>query len=102
MEYSNIRFDRNTSNVDFYKTLQKKVRKHFKDTNASKYGNASMVFKSIFMLALYLVPFIMILTVVDSVWLSFLMWILMALGMSGIGLSIMHDANHGAYSKINL
>ena len=26
-------------------------------------------------------------------------YILMALGMSGIGLSIMHDANHGAYSK---
>lgn len=99
MDYSNIRFDRNTKNVDFYKTLQKKVRKHFKDTNASKYGNATMVFKSIFMLALYFVPFILILTVVDSVWLSFLMWILMAIGMSGIGLSIMHDANHGAYSK---
>ncbi|PWH85853.1 fatty acid desaturase family protein [Brumimicrobium oceani] len=99
MDYTNIKFDRNTSNVDFYKTLQKKVRKHFKDTNSTKYGNASMVIKSIFMLALYLVPYFMILTVVESVWLSLLMWALMALGMSGIGLSIMHDANHGAYSK---
>jgi linoleoyl-CoA desaturase len=27
------------------------------------------------------------------------MWILMGFGMSGIGLSIMHDANHGSYSK---
>ena len=29
----------------------------------------------------------------------FLMWVIMAGGMSGIGLSIMHDANHGSYSK---
>jgi linoleoyl-CoA desaturase len=27
------------------------------------------------------------------------MWFLMGLGMAGIGLSVMHDANHGAYSK---
>jgi len=27
------------------------------------------------------------------------LWVLMGLGMAGIGLSIMHDANHGAYSK---
>src|SRR5690554_5168947 len=98
MQYSNIKFDR-TSNVDFYKTLQKRVRKYFKDNNISKYGNASMVFKTIFMLALYFVPFVLLLTVIDSVWLMFLMWFLMTLGMSGIGMSIMHDANHGSYSK---
>ncbi|WP_417265597.1 fatty acid desaturase family protein [Brumimicrobium sp.] len=98
MQNTNIRFDR-TSNIDFYKTLQKRVRKHFKDTNTSKYGNASMVIKTIVMLSLYFVPFILILTVVDSVWLMFLMWFLMTLGMSGIGMSIMHDANHGSYSK---
>src|SRR5690554_2728905 len=98
MQNTNIRFDR-TSNIDFYKTLQKRVRKHFKDTNTSKYGNASMVIKTIVMLSLYFVSFILILTVVDSVWLMFLMWFLMTLGMSGIGMSIMHDANHGSYSK---
>src|SRR5690606_27485487 len=98
MKYSNIKFDR-TSNIDFYKTLQKRVRKYFKDNNITKYGNASMVFKSIFMIALYFTPFILLLTVVESVWLSFVMWMLMALGMSGISLAIMHDANHGAYSK---
>ena len=26
-------------------------------------------------------------------------WILMGLGMAGIGMSVMHDANHGSYSK---
>ena len=27
------------------------------------------------------------------------MWALIGFGMSGIGLSILHDANHNAYSK---
>jgi len=58
-----------------------------------------MILKSIFMLTLYLVPFVLLLTVVNSVWLALLMWVLMAFGMAGVGLSIMHDANHGAYSK---
>lgn len=58
-----------------------------------------MVFKTIFMLSLYFVPFILMLTYLDNVWLIMLSWILMGFGMAGIGLSIMHDANHHAYSK---
>lgn len=98
MQYSDIKFDRN-SNVDFYKTLQKRVRKYFKDNNITRYGNFSMVLKSIVMISLYIVPFILLLTVVNSVWLAFVMWTLMAVGVSGIGVAIMHDASHGAYSK---
>lgn len=98
MQYTNIKFDRN-SNIDFYKTVQKKVRRYFKYNKITKYGNASMVIKSIVMISLYLVPYIFLLTFIDNVWLSFLMWIIMSFGMAGIGLSIMHDANHGAYSK---
>lgn len=51
------------------------------------------------MLSLYIVPFILILTVFENPWLVTLMWVLMGFGMSGVGLSIMHDANHHAYSK---
>ena len=98
MQYSDIKFDRN-SNIDFYKTLQKRVRTYFKDNNITRYGNFSMVLKSVVMIAMYFVPFILLLTVVNSVWLSLLMWVLMAIGVSGIGVAIMHDASHGAYSK---
>lgn len=98
MQYSDIKFDRNSNN-DFYKTLQKRVRKYFKDNHISRYGNFSMVLKTLVMVTLYFVPFILLLTVIDSVWLSLGMWILMAVGISGIGLSVMHDASHGAYSK---
>jgi linoleoyl-CoA desaturase len=98
MDYTNIKFDR-THNVEFYKTLQKRVREYFKDNNVSKYGNAEMVIKTIVMLSLYLVPVVLINIISGPTWLIFLLWIVAGFGIAGIGLSIMHDANHGAYSK---
>ena len=92
----------NPNNDEFYKELRRRVNQYFKENNISRYANANMVLKSIFMISLYLVPFILILTVLESNLLIVLMWILMGFGMSGIGLSIMHDANHGAYSKNKL
>jgi linoleoyl-CoA desaturase len=53
------------------------------------------------MLAMYFVPFVLILTAIESNWLIVLMWGVMGVGMAGIGLSIMHDANHHAYSRNN-
>ena len=58
-----------------------------------------MVIKTIAMLAMYLVPFVLILAIDLSFPLYMLMWIIMGVGMAGVGLSVMHDANHGAYSK---
>jgi linoleoyl-CoA desaturase len=99
MERPNITFASN-HNAEFYKTLQQRVREYFKENNISRFGNAGMVFKTIFMISLYVVPFILLNTVFnESVGLTILMWVLMGFGMAGVGLSIMHDANHGAYSK---
>jgi linoleoyl-CoA desaturase len=59
-----------------------------------------MVVKTIFMIALYSTPFLLILTgAVTNLWLVFGLYIIMGFGMAGIGLSIMHDANHGSYSN---
>ncbi len=88
-----------SQNEEFYKVLRKKVNQYFKDNNVSRYANANMVLKTIFMISLYIVPFIFILFFLENTFLIFLMWALMGFGMAGIGLSIMHDANHGAYSK---
>jgi linoleoyl-CoA desaturase len=100
MSLKNITFSK-SHNVDFYKTLQSRVREYFKENNISRYANANMVIKTIFMISLYVVPFILMLTYFTNPWLIFLMWVVMGFGMAGIGLSIMHDANHGAYSKSN-
>ena len=98
MSLPTVTFAKN-HNAEFYKTLQTRVREYFKENNLSRYANSGMVIKTIFMIALYVTPFILMNTIVTSTWISFLMWIVMGLGMAGVGLSIMHDANHGAYSK---
>ncbi len=59
-----------------------------------------MVIKSIAMFILYLGPFAILLSNVYSNGLVLLgLTILMGIGMSGVGLSVMHDACHGSYSK---
>ncbi|MEN8928270.1 MAG: fatty acid desaturase [Flavobacteriales bacterium] len=89
-----------TIGKDFSKILNKRVRAYFKENNITKYANSSMVVKTIFMILLYLVPFALIMFgAITSTWGIFAMFLVMGVGMAGIGLSIMHDANHGAYSK---
>ena len=86
--------------MDFSSTLNKRVRAYFKENNISKYANANMVIKTIFMTLLYLVPLAILLTgQVENIWIILGMFVIMGFGMAGCGLSIMHDANHGAYSK---
>lgn len=52
------------------------------------------------MLALFFIPLIIINTgIIASPILLFLLYITSGLGMSGIGMGIMHDAIHGSYSK---
>jgi linoleoyl-CoA desaturase len=98
MSTQSIRF--NNANRTFYLTLKKRVDDYFKTNNISRYGNFNMVFKSIFMFALYFTPFFLLLTnTFESNWIQIVLSILMGVGMSGIGLSIMHDANHGSYSR---
>src|SRR5215204_3304286 len=87
---------------EFLPVLNKRVNDYFKTNNISRHANGEMVFKTIFMYAYYFVPMILILTgVVTNVWAMLLLCLLAGCGMAGIGLSIMHDANHGAYSNKN-
>lgn len=85
---------------EFFKELKIRINRHFKENNISRYANSNMVFKTAFMLILYFSPMILMYTgTIKLVWVSYMLWGLMGLGMSGIGLSIMHDANHGSYSR---
>lgn len=94
-----IKFNRQ-DRPEFFKELRIRVNQYFKDNNLSKHADANMMFKTVFMLSLYTLPLIFMLTgVVSSSWLVLLMWVLMGFGMAGIGLAVMHDANHGAYSS---
>ncbi|MDH5609126.1 MAG: acyl-CoA desaturase [Cyclobacteriaceae bacterium] len=94
-----IRF-KNQLYKDFSTTLNSRVNEYFKERNLDRYGNWEMVLKTIFMFSLYLIPYGLVVGgVIQQVSLLFLMYFVQGVGMAGIGLSIMHDANHGAYSR---
>jgi len=99
MEKPKITFPRPTA-ADFYNTTKKRVHEYFRTNNLKTKANTHMVLKTVFMMLSYLIPYsLMIFGVVTNIWAILGMWILMGFGMAGIGLSVMHDANHGAYSK---
>lgn len=83
---------------DFFATLKKRVDNYFIENNISRHANSTMVVKTIVMLSGYIVPFAAILILQPPFIVSLLLWLLMGISISGIGMSVMHDANHGSYS----
>jgi linoleoyl-CoA desaturase len=98
MQHQNVRFT-GTQNTEFYKVLRSRVNAYFKEKNISRHANANMVLKTILLLSLYLVPFTLLFFLNYSPLLFIGLWSIAGVGMAGVGLSVMHDANHGAYSK---
>jgi linoleoyl-CoA desaturase len=90
----------------FMETLNDRVKSYFATNGISPYANTGMWIKTVIMLLLYFVPYLLIVTGVgaNSLWLFMGLWFIMSWGMSGIGTAVMHDANHGTYSpnkKVN-
>lgn len=83
----------------FVMTLRKNVNQYFKDNDLSSKANAGMVVKTVIMLSFYLLPFIAILSIPMLSWTAFALVVVMGIGIAGIGMGVMHDACHGAYSK---
>jgi linoleoyl-CoA desaturase len=88
-EAKTIRFS--PTRKEFLATLNARIGDYFKTNEISKHANSQMVIKTIFMFCLYFGPYALIVAgVFTNIWL--------VIGLV-IGLSVMHDANHGAYSK---
>ena len=96
-----IKFDKNYS-TEFIVSLRREVHKYFEDNNISRFGSLNMFFKTFVMLSLFFTPYFLIISGKFSFGFElWFLWIIMGVGLAGIGLSIMHDGNHGAYSKYN-
>ncbi|MFN7791547.1 MAG: fatty acid desaturase, partial [Cyclobacteriaceae bacterium] len=88
-----------TSQQDFFATLSQRVNGYFKANNIERTANSEMVIKTIFMFTLYFLPYALLVSgLFTSGWIALALCIVMGFGKAGIGLSVMHDANHGAYS----
>lgn len=85
---------------DFINTAKERVRAYFNENNISRYGNAQMYIKTVAMILIYLAPYFLILSgLITNAWIIFALYIVMGIGMAGVGFSVMHDANHNSYSK---
>jgi linoleoyl-CoA desaturase len=98
MKSSTIRFS--SARADFFSTLNGRVNDYFKQNKISRHGDVRMVVKTFCMYALYFIPYtLLISSTVTNPWLMLLTIFVMGIGLAGIGLAVMHDANHGAYSN---
>ena len=85
----------------FYDVVKKRVNEYFVTNNITPYSNSAMYLKTAAMLSMYFVPYLVIVTGLASVniLLFYALWFIMGCGIVGIGTSVMHDSNHGAYSE---
>jgi linoleoyl-CoA desaturase len=88
-----------TDSAKFFKTLNKRVNTYFKDNKIKKTGNWKLYTKAIVMFALFLVPLALILTLNLPIWAQIIFIIFIGIGMAGVGMNVMHDANHDAFSS---
>ena len=99
MTLKTVRFN-TKDKPEFYKVLRKRVNGYFKENNISKFANARMKWKTAIILIAFFTPLVLLLAgLVPNPYIQVLLWIFMGIGMAGVGLTIMHDANHGSYSK---
>ncbi len=92
----------NFSRIDkakFFRTLNKRVNSYFKENNIKRTGNWKLYSKAIIMFSLFLVPFILILTVSMPQWVMALLMVVTGIGMAGVGMNVMHDSNHESFSS---
>lgn len=84
---------------EFLNVIQKKVRTYFKETSNNPRANFKFWGKAIVMALMYWLPLAVMLIFPLPTWAFFMCWLVMGIGMAGIGMNIMHDANHGSVSS---
>ncbi len=94
----NVKF-KTGQDLRFFQTLRKRVDAYFQERHLSKHANAQMVIKSIILMAAYILPFLALVIFHIPFVYALPIWLLLGTAMAGIGMSIMHDANHGAYTS---
>lgn len=98
MDQTQIKFSR-VDSAKFFRTLNKRVNSYFKDNQIKRTGNWKLHLKTVVMFSIYLTPYFLLLTLNFPTWAQLLSTIVMGIGMAGIGMNVMHDANHGSYSS---
>jgi linoleoyl-CoA desaturase len=91
-------FSKNDS-LKFFRTLNSRVNNYFKENNLERTGNWKLHLKTIVMFSIFLMPYFFLLAMDMPFWVYLLLNVVIGVGMAGIGMNVMHDGNHGAYSS---
>ena len=84
----------------FSKELTQRVYDYLKLHNIAKTGSWKIFLKVPILFCVFFLPyFLMLFGIIQNIWLMWLMTFIMGIGMSGIGFAVMHDANHGSFSR---
>ena len=83
----------------FFSTLRNRVNQYFKDNNISRYGNHEIIVKSIVLIGVYISAYVSILFIPWPALFLLPFVILMGISKAGVGMTVMHDALHGSYSR---
>ena len=95
----NVKFNNPVSSNSLQKTIRDRVNTYFKQNNISKRGNGKMWLKTLILFGSYFGLYFAILLIPMPLYAMWLLTVVMGLSLAGIGMSVMHDANHGAYSS---
>ena len=98
LTYTNLNFSR-VDTAKFFRTLNTRVNEYFKDNEIARTGNWKLHVKTVIMFSIYLTPYFLMLTLHLPGWLQLIFTVIMGVGMAGVGMNVMHDANHGSYSS---
>jgi linoleoyl-CoA desaturase len=91
----------NKEQLSLFATLRARVDEYFEINQLPKHGGRKVIIKSILMILLYLVPYVMILLGYFSNGINLLLAVIMGLGVAGTGMNVMHEAIHGSFSEKN-
>lgn len=83
----------------FFATLRQRVQAYFNQNHIERTANGKMYFKTTTMLFLYFLPIVLIYLNILPFWAMWLCYLLMGVGVVGIGMGVMHDAIHNSYSS---
>lgn len=87
------------SSASFYAALKQRVDAYFTENQLSKSGNTGLIVKTLVLFTGYLLPPVLVYSLNLPFGVSVPLWIFAGVSLAGIGMSVMHDAVHGAYAK---
>src|SRR5512134_2608950 len=92
-----VRFPRDDG---FHAAVKRRAAAHFEATGRPRWGGAAMHAKTAAIVGWFAGSYaLLLLWGGGSAWLAVGLTVSLALATAGIGFSVMHDANHGAYSR---